>query len=547
MISHNFSHLLAFAFVLTGALNATYGDVAANQVNSQSAAFINIPGVPVKFAQWETRVSDFESFLKESGYSWNQKPPFAQTADHPVVNVNLADAQAFCEWLTKKERAAGKIKSDQLYRLPTNEEWDVASGAANASVLKGGAAKPGNLTDDIFPWGTQWPPPAKAGNFSAKELGAPDDGYLYTAPVGSFNPSPTGLYDLAGNVWEWTMDVESKANGMATLRGGAWPYFRKESLSSAYRYAVPETLRKPSVGFRIVFEDKSVTAGLIASAEKGDKQRREQLTAQTVVTPEEIEKVRKQMAEKPEFSGASVKNAGVRTIRPGVETNEFVNSLEMRFRLLPDGVVYFGENEVREQDVAAWATATGKVRDKKLTFEQTPQHPAVNITWTEAKEFCNWLTEREHYKKSIKPEASYRLPTDAEWSQAVGLSGESGDSPASKHTSDKQLYPWGSKWPPPKNIANLDAAHLPDYEDAFPFTAPVRSFPPNGLHLYDLAGNVAEWCEDGWPDIPGEHVVRGSSWLSANQEVLLASARRHMKESAYRPVLGYRIVLINRP
>ena len=96
MISNNFSHLLAFAFVLTGALNATYGDIAANKANSQSVTFITIPGVPVKFAQWDTRVSDFESFLKESGYSWNQKPPFAQTADHQVVNVNLADAQAFC-------------------------------------------------------------------------------------------------------------------------------------------------------------------------------------------------------------------------------------------------------------------------------------------------------------------------------------------------------------------------------------------------------------------------------------------------------------------
>jgi formylglycine-generating enzyme required for sulfatase activity len=301
------------------------------------------------------------------------------------------------------------------------------------------------------------------------------------------------------------------------------------------------------VGFRIVFEDKSVTAGLIASTEKGDKQRRDQLTAQTVITPEEIEKVRKQMAEKPEVSGMSVKNAGVLTIRPGVEANEFTNSLEMKFRLLPAGGVYFGKNEVREQDVAAWAAATGKVRDKRLTFEQTPEHPAVNITWSEAKDFCNWLTEREHYKKSIKPEASYRLPTDAEWSQAVGLSPESGDNPAAKHLSNKQLYPWGSQWPPPKNIANLDATHLTGYEDAFSYTAPVGSFPPNGLQIYDLAGNVAEWCEDAWPDIPGEHVVRGSSWLSATQEDLLASARRHMKESAFRPNLGFRIVLINRP
>ncbi len=427
----------------------------------------------MSFARWETRVSDFEIFVKESGYDWNQKAPFAQTPDHPVVNVNLADALAFCAWLTKKDHAAGMITGSQLYRLPTNEEWDVASGCAAPVSVRGVAAKPRNLPDEIFPWGTQWPPPPKAGNFSSKELGVPDDGYAYTSPVGSFDPSPTGLYDLAGNVWEWAWDEASRASGMATLRGGAWPYFRKESLLSAYRYAVPETLRKASVGFRIVFEDKAVAAGLVASAALGDKQRRELLTASSAVSQEEIETKRKQLTQKASITDEERKNATARGMRTGTEATPFVNSLGMKFQRLPSGNLLFGENQVREKEVAAWVAATGRVRTQKTSSAQTEAQPAVNISWSEAKEFCGWLTDREHYMKTITPDASYRLPTEAEGS----------------------------------------------------------AFPQKDL---------TEWCEDAAPEAPGERIVRGGSEGDLN-----SSPHRHLREGAFRPDLGFRLVLTN--
>jgi formylglycine-generating enzyme required for sulfatase activity len=562
--------LRVLAMTMTMAL-ASAGDPCAAQIPSQAVKppgdgknlatepttntlgvrFVEVPGTPVLFAQWETRVSDFATFVREAGYTWDFTANFPQSSDHPVVNVTMRDAMAYCNWLTKREQDAGAISNLQSYRLPTRKEWDAAVGLAagrrdNAPSLE--------LEKDKqrFPWGMEWPPPLQAGNLNFLEISGKDDGYTYTAPVGRFAPSAEGIYDLAGNVWEWTWDRDTQSESVGILRGGSWMYFRKECLLSSYQYEVPSTLRSSSVGFRCVFDDKRRVATFLAKAkERGDANKATASTGarrEPMVTAEEVKKMRDEMNEKSKSGPQTVAGPKIpdpttlTAARPG---QPYTNLLGMKF-LPVKGTprVLVGVHEVRVQDYEAAMKSLGRSWNRKPAFTYTETHPMMNVTWQEAVKFCEWLTERDQKAGLIGPRARYRLPTDLEWSLAAGLTGEKGDTPQSRNLENREEYPWGKTEAPPPQSANLDSAKMTSgYQDSYSHTAPVGSFPPNALGFHDLAGNVAEWCEDAWPPVPGDRVIRGSSWLTSSADAMLSSARQHLGESSARPDTGFRVVL----
>jgi formylglycine-generating enzyme required for sulfatase activity len=215
----------------------------------------------------------------------------------------------------------------------------------------------------------------------------------------------------------------------------------------------------------------------------------------------------------------------------------------MTFRPAGTENVLFCETETRLEDYDVYLLATNRKWDRKPSFAMKPSHPLLNVTWKECQEFCEWLTDRDRKNKIIPDKARYRLPSDAEWSAAVGLTSERGSNPLEKNMGNKADFPWGKEWPPPIISANLNTARMEGYQDSYSYTAPVGSFSPNSYHLFDLAGNVAEWCEDAWPDASGERVVRGGSWLSFARDSLLSSARQHLPESAIKTDVGFRCVL----
>ena len=145
----------------------------------------------------EVTVGEYTRFVTETGS--NPLPLWASerspTNDHPVVAVNWHDAMAYAKWVNK--------------RLPTEAEWEKAAR--------------GGLSGEKYPWGNTDPDGTQCNyadkrtvdlvwNFDGEEQRITwadedvDDGYLYNAPVGSFLPNPYGLYDMAGNVWEWCLD-----------------------------------------------------------------------------------------------------------------------------------------------------------------------------------------------------------------------------------------------------------------------------------------------------------------------------------------------------
>jgi formylglycine-generating enzyme required for sulfatase activity len=191
-------------------------------------------------------------------------------------------------------------------------------------------------------------------------------------------------------------------------------------------------------------------------------------------------------------------------------------------------------------------------------------NPVANVSWGDAVQYCNWLSQREGRTPAYKNEFGkwvavhpltdgYRLPTEAEWALAIRYAGRP----------QPMKFPWGSKWPPPAESGNyadrsaieLVPSILPAYDDGYASTAPVGSFKPNALGIYDGGGNVAEWVNDFYtvptpglttpvvdptgPASGSSYVVRGSSWRHAGVTELRLSFRDFSSEA--RPDVGFRV------
>jgi len=239
----------------------------------------------------------------------------------------------------------------------------------------------------------------------------------------------------------------------------------------------------------------------------------------------------------------------------------WVNSLGMKFVPVAGTQALFSIWQTRLKDYAAYANAGESVDGswRNPAFEGVPVTPSdycpvVCVSWGDATAFCAWLTEKERREGLLRPEEHYRLPTDAEWSCAVGLGPkESGKTPRGKKFKPPGVYPWGSQWPPPRgsgNFADESAKRtfpglkiIDRYDDGFATTSPVGSFPANQYGLYDLAGNVWEWCEDWYNSDHKSRVLRGGSWASPGPGGLRSSRCYGGTRGARVDDFGFRVVL----
>jgi len=235
-------------------------------------------------SKYEVTVAEFQVFVEASKYQtdagkngegsyfyssttskWELKPGIDWRHDaegnlrpeseynHPVIHVSWNDAIAYCAWLSQK--------TVRTYRLPTEAEWEYAAGNGSRHTK--------------YSWGNGEPVGKKGGN-AADESKRPgdgaswsvkfdgyNDGYWFTAPVGSYDANDFGLFDMTGNVLEWCSDWRGDyASGSQTnpigpgsgsyrvLRGGSWRY-GAQICRVAYRYFGTPGFRNYNIGFRL--------------------------------------------------------------------------------------------------------------------------------------------------------------------------------------------------------------------------------------------------------------------------------------------------------
>jgi formylglycine-generating enzyme required for sulfatase activity len=173
---------------------------------------------------------------------------FPGDLNRPVESVTWLDATNYCAMLTQQDLAAGRIPPGSHYRLPTEAEWECAARAGTSTRFNYGD-DPGATALSNHAW-----------------YGA--IGGATTHPVGLKQPNAWGLYDMAGNIWEWCLDWYGPyAGGVATdpqgpasnpigvkvIRGGAWESFESDCRSARrLTEAVSPFIKDFIIGFRVV-------------------------------------------------------------------------------------------------------------------------------------------------------------------------------------------------------------------------------------------------------------------------------------------------------
>ncbi len=252
------------------------------------------------------------------------------------------------------------------------------------------------------------------------------------------------------------------------------------------------------------------------------------------------------------------------------------NGLGMKFLPVAGTEVLFSVWETRVRDFAAFVDATKydatkgmlSVRDdgwrqngdtwQSPGFPQTPLHPVVGVNWEDARAFCAWLTESERAAGRLAASQVYRLPTDEEWSAAIGLPREHGGTPKERNGKAGEVYWWGTAFPPPAGVGNFSdetakGGRHPDwnivvgYKDGFEDASPVGSFTATKTGLYDLTGNAWEWCEDFFDGKAGARVLRGGAYSRLGAHHLEASFRLDVAPQRRRADFGFRCVLAAGP
>ncbi len=431
-------------------------------------------------SKYEVTFEQYDVFCNDTG----REKPYDKRwgrGNRPVINVSWYDAVEYCNWLSEKEGLQKAYIIDKSRTDPNNEnEYD-------QDEVKWLVTYNLNANGYRLPTEAEWEFAARGGNYSrgyvysgsddvADVAWYIDNSDIATHPVGQKNPNELGLYDMSGNVEEWCWDwrgydyytfsplinpVGPLSGSYRVNRGGSidmelW-------LRNANRYpGYPADDRDVFLGFRIVRTSFEGSAG-----NPGD----------LITRPLDTENTTESITVKYDFilveggtfnMGSNEDEADEQPIH-----NVTVNSF------------YISNYEVTVEQYDKFCKDTGRGMPSENDLGKGTM-PVVNINWYDAIDYCNWLSEQEGLTPSYSGSGNtirfnldangYRLPTEAEWEFAA------------RGGNNSRSYRYSGSNNPDHVSWYLENSNREAH--------PVGQKNPNELGLYDMSGNVWEWCWD---------------------------------------------------
>jgi formylglycine-generating enzyme required for sulfatase activity len=504
-------------------------------------------------AQYEAVMTGNSDGLSATPSNW------PNNAERPIEMVSWDDIQKFLTRLNAQE--SGNIPAGWSYVLPTEAQWEYACRAGTTTAYSWG--------DDISASDANW----NHGNDANQ-----------TENVGQYAANPWGIFDMHGNVWEWTADwyggyssgsqtdPEGSASGsVRVVRGGSWPS-AGTYLRSAFRNGSNPSNRTGNFGFRVGFQEQSADVASPEMSILGDANITQLQGVAWVDPGVEAHDVRDgNLTSSVSVSGTVDVNATgtytltytvsdaagnqaslTRTVTVGTpatyasDLNASV-SLEMiwvqpgTFTMGQDGVAtpehnvtltkgfYLGKYEVTQAQYEA--VMTGNSDGLSATPSQyggNADRPVEKVSWDDIQKFLTRLNAQE--SGNIPAGWAYVLPTEAQWEYAC-------------RAGTTTAYSWG---------VDINSSNA-NYNSNIGQTADVGQYAANPWGFFDMHGNVREWTADRYAayssgaqtDPEGSasgfgRVFRGGSWVNTGPTLRSAYRTTAAPSNRGHPI-GFRV------
>jgi|GEM_PF-2081792 len=506
-----------------------YSMGATYRTTSQPVHTVNVPAFYLDV--YEVTNSQYKAFCDSTGRTYPPDPQFTGMpnyftdplyANYPVVSVSWYDARAYATWKGK--------------RLPTEAEWERAA--------------KGNVDNRPWPWGDTW----VAANANIYQNAA--DSFEFTSPVGHYvnGISPTGCYNMAGNVSEWCEDdwhddyngaptdgsawIDNPRGPYRIIRGGSWQGY-DYSARCAERDLNEPSMQHSAIGFRcarsITINQPPLTPSSPIPTDSAINQSVTVTLAWTCNDPDNdptTYDVYFGTASTPPLVNSSQTAA---TYDPDTLANNTTyywrivahdnhdhstsgpvwsfTTLMGGMVLVPAGPYTMGSSALGSTarpehtvDIPAFYMDIYEVTNAQYrafcdsTSRAYPSDPGFYTNYFTSPTYASYPVVMVDWNdaSAYATWAGKRLPTEAEWERAA------------KGNTDNRLYPWGDAWV----AANANVINNP--ADGYTYTSPVGNY-PNGISpagCYDMAGNVFEWCEDDWHSNYTGAPTDGNAWIN---------------------------------